>query len=198
MAKKSEIVPVPTADVKKLAEQRREATELVAFLREAPCQTSTEEAWFSQTLSGVRGLVKSLEDQRTAITKPILESKRAVDALFAPVTKPLQEAEGVIRRKLSEAARIRFQAERDARLLAEVAAIQGQHEAALDALASAPEHVATAGSSARVVWRAEVVDFAALPDAFKVVNERALAAVAGEQPEIPGVKGVMDAGVWAK
>lgn len=193
----------PAADVKKLAEQKREATELKAFLAERPCETPEEEAWFSSTLSSVRGLHKALEDQRTAITKPILASKAAVDALFAPVTKPLKECEGVIRQKLADAARIRFQAEREARQLAEVAAAQGRHEDVLEALASAPVHVPTSGSSARMVWVAIVEDFSALPDAFKLPNEAALAAAGktagtGQPDAIPGVAWVLDAAVRAK
>lgn len=197
MAKKADIVPV--ADVKKLAEQRREATELVEFLESAPCDTPETEQWFSATLSSVRGLHKALEEQRTAITKPILASKSAVDALFAPVTKPLKQAEGIIREKLASAARARFAAEAESRRLAAEAAQEGRHEEVLDALASAPEHVATSGSSARVVRKWRCVDLAAVPREFLALDVGALDLAAKKGVEsIPGIEFYDDVAVRAR
>lgn len=188
----------PEADVAKLASYRSQATELAAFLRSAPCSTAAEEAWFSSQLSSVRGLLKSLEDERTSITKPMLEAKRRVDGLFAPATKPLQECEGIIRGKLADAARARFAAEAEARRLAAEAAAAGDPGAAIVALASAPEAVVTTGSSARVVRKWRVVDLAAVPREYLTVDTESVEAALTAGVEIPGVEVYDDVAVRAK
>lgn len=194
--------PAPQADVAKLASYRSQAEGLIDVLKNAPCSTPQEEAWFSESLSAVRGLIKGLEDERTGITKKILESKRAIDQLFAPATKPLQQCEQIIRGKLAEAATLRFAAQAEARRLAESASAAGDFEAVVDALASAPEAVSTAGSSAKAFWTYDVVDFAALPDRFKMVDGRELGALGGcldgEPEAIPGVVWRLEAKVRAK
>jgi hypothetical protein len=190
------IAPIET-DVVKLAGYKSQAIELAAFLRDKPADAPGAEAWFSSTLSSVRGLLKGLEDERTKATQPLLAAKRAIDALFAPATTPLKECETVIRGKLAEAATMRFAAESESRRLAETAAAEGRFADVLDTLAEAPEAEATVGSSARVTWVASVVDFSLLPDAYKVVNERALGA-AVHPTEIPGVAWVQVVKVRAK
>lgn len=198
MSKKIAIVPAQGPDVAKLADTRRQATELVEFLRGAPCETPTEEAWFSATLSSVRGLLKGLEDERTAITKKILESKRAVDGLFTPATTPLKAAEAVIRGKLAGAARLRLAAETAARLAAETAAAEGRHADVIVALASAPDAVATTGSSARAVKKWRVVDSALVPREYLVIYENAVDAAVKAGVEIPGIEVYDDVAVRAK
>lgn len=191
----------PVVDVVKLASYTDQAKGLITVLTEAPCSTPAEEAWFSESLSAVRGLIKGLDDERTSITKPILESKRRVDELFAPAVKPLQQCETIIRSKLQAAATARFQAAQAARLAADVAAAHKMYEEVVDILAAMPEAVATSGSSARGVWVGEVVDFSALPDKFKEVNYRALAELAkgeGEPAPVPGVTWRLEAKVRAK
>lgn len=194
--KKTSIVPAGP-DVARLADQKRQASELVDFLRAAPCESPAEESWFSASLSSVRGLLKGLEDERTSLTKPLLESKRRIDAMFTGTTTPLKQAEGVIREKLAGAARLRLAAETAARLAAETAAAEGRHADVIDALASAPDAVSTSGSSARVVKKWRVVDFARVPDEYKLVDECAVGATKGAK-EIPGIEWYDDVAVRAK
>lgn len=195
LAKRTIEVP---ADLPHLLDTRRQAVELCEFLSCAPCATPQEEAWFSSTLSSVRGLLKGLEEERTALTQPLLSVKRAIDGMFAPATSPLKQAEGVIREKLAGAARLRLAAETAARLAAETAAAEGRHADVIDALASAPEAVATTGSSARVVKKWRVVNFAAVPDSFKAVNERLLDDAAKLGVEVDGIEFYDDVAVRAK
>jgi hypothetical protein len=202
MAKKSDAIVVSaTPDVAKLASMKSQGAELAEFLRSRPCETPEQEAWFSSQLSSVRGLLKMLEDERTSITKPMLDAKRRVDGLFSPATSPLKDCETVIRDKLASAARARFAAEAEARRLAADAAATGDHLGAVEALASAPDAVTTSGSSARAVWRHVVDDFAALPDEYKLTNHDALAELskgANEPAAVPGVRWYLDAAVRAK
>jgi hypothetical protein len=48
------------------------------------------------------------------------------------------------------------------------------------------------------VWRFVVEDFAKLPDEFKLTNHDAIAELANERPEIPGVRWYADVAVRAK
>lgn len=189
-------------DVLKLVSYKAQGAALVEFLEGQPCTNAAQETWFSEQLSAVRGLIKGLEDERTSVTKPMLEAKRHVDELFAPATAPLKRCEVVIRGKLADVARMRFQADADARRLAADAAAQGDHLGAMAALAEAPDAIRTLGSSARATWIAAVRDFRLVPDEFKVINDRALAQAAkgsdGEPAPIPGIEWVLDATVRAK
>lgn len=189
-------------DVAKLASYKQQAEGLAEFLEAQPCSSPEEEAWFSQNLGAVRGLLKDLEDSRTSVTKPMIAAKAKVDGLFAPATKPLQRCEAIIRAKLAEAATARFQAAAEARRLAESASQAGDFEAVVVALAEAPVDVKGSGSSAKAVYVAEVVDFAALPDQYKMVNARALhdagGVFDGEPDLIPGVVWRLEAKVRAR
>jgi hypothetical protein len=190
-----------TTDVVKLASYKTQAEDLAEFLSAKPCATAEEEQWFSQTLSSVRGLFKSLEDERTKATAPLNLAKRQIDAMFAPATKPLKECEAVIRTKLADAARMRFAAAAESRRLAADAAAEGRFADVLAVLDDAQVTVATAGSSARVSWVARVVDIDLVPRQYLMVNETALAAAGKgtEQPNaIPGIEWEMEAKVRAK
>lgn len=189
-------------DVVKLSSYQNQGTALVEFLEGQPCTNAAQETWFSEQLSAVRGLIKSLEDERTSHTRPLLDSKRRIDSMFEPATAPLKKCELVIRAKLADVARMRFQAEADARRLAAVASEAGDHFGAMAALAEAPDAIRTLGSSARATWIAAVTDFRLLSDEYKVVNEAALAKAArgsdGEPAPIPGIEWVLLATVRAK
>lgn len=145
--------------------------------------------------------------------KPFIEvMEMARKTVLAKVTA-WQIAEDKRRREEAEAARLEAlrkqqEAEAEALRIAEEAAARGDNEAAEAALAGAveateaplpsvPTKTATVArgyfgstTSLRDNWTAEVVDFAALPDTFKVVNEAALRGLKGTRPEIPGVRWV--------
>lgn len=194
------IVATAGVDVVGLADTRRQASELVSFLENAPCETTEAEQWFSAQRSNVGALLKGLEDERKKITAPLNTAKRAIDALFAPATGPLKECEAVCLEKLRGAQQRRLEAETAARRLAATAAQAGDAVAVIAAAAAIPEKVATEGSSAGWRWVAKVVDKAAVPEEFKVVDMDALCGVGahakatGSEPEaIPGVEWVKEA-----
>lgn len=199
MKKSSDLVKSSGVDVVALTSTRRDALGLVEFLSEAPCETPAEEAWFSTQLSNVRALQKGLEERRTAITKPLLEAKRAIDALFSPATKPLAECEGIIRRKLAEAGNRRLAAQRASLLAAETAAVEGRVEDAIEALAAAPVAVKTEGSTSKVVRAWRVVDLASVPREFLQLDTDALDLAAKKGVEsIPGIEFYDEVKVRAK
>lgn len=147
------IVKAAAVDVVELTSYRSQATELQAFLAAAPCVSPVQEQWFDQQLASVRALLKSLEEKRTSITKPMNAAKAAVDALFSPASQPLKKCEEIIRDKLLGAANARLTAERAALAAATAAATAGKPLEALAALAdrpAAPE--ARTGSSTGSKW----------------------------------------------
>ena len=176
-------------------------------------------------LKAIKGAQKRLEDARTTITKPLLEAQRAVNALFKGPTDTLIEAERVVKggilgyqreeeRKRLAAEAIAAEAARKEREKLEAqaakAAAAGKTEKAeaLQATAAAiPERVEIAsaapkieGLATRSVWKAEVMDKAALvkyvaehPEWLGLVevNLTALNGLARSQEDalaIPGVK----------
>lgn len=200
--KTDSIVRAVAVDVVSLASYTSQALELGVFLIQQPCKTAEQEAWMSQQLSTVRALLKRLDDQRTALTKPLLEAKRRVDGMFSPATKPLAECESIIRGKLAGAALGRLEREKAALQLAQEAAAMGNTDRVMDALAMVPESVATIGSSVTYRWAVASVDFAALPEEYKTIDHARLAAVAkaagAEEPVVPGVRFERTATVRAK
>jgi len=108
----------------------------------------------AEVLRDVKAKFKEVESKRTGITKPMLEAKRQVDALFKPVLEALAMAEGALKEKIA--------AYLAATHAANVAAIQAAStaESAEDAAAALAtvEAVSTpAGVSTRVMWEPEVI-----------------------------------------
>ncbi len=195
MSTKPKTLTVPT-DLPHLASQRQQGLQLAEFLRSK--DAVVHEKWFSEQLPTVRALFQKLEDERTAVTKPMLAAKAAVDAMFKPATAPLKECEEIIRSKLAEAARVRLAAETAAKRLAAEAAEAGDHRAASTARAQTPAHVATTGSSARVVRKWRVVDLAAVPREYLMIDEAAVTAACKSGVAVAGVEYYDDVAVRAK
>jgi hypothetical protein len=186
-------------------------------------------------LQEIKSKAKRLEEQRVTITKPLLAAKKAVDDLFRRPLEYLAQAEaaykGAITRytRAQEEERRRLQAEADARArkererleaLAAKQAAAGKEEKAVETLARAEatalmqpviaEAPKAAGISTRRLYRAQVVDKAALlafvvqTPAFAnlvVVDESALNALARAQKDgfaLPGCKLVVEDSVSAR
>ncbi len=202
MSKTEELVKAIGVDIVQLTSYRSQASELVQFLTHSPCKTAEQEAYFSARLSDVRALIKNLDAERTKLTKPLLAAKKAVDELFSPAIKPLQEAESVIRGKLAGAAMGRLERERAAMQLAAEAATAGDSDAVMSALAAIPQVAQTTGSSVKYVWVPDKVDVEVLPKSYMVVDTAKLEGVgraAGDsEPKIVGVTWRQEARVRAK
>src|SRR3972149_3026360 len=144
--------------------------------------TADDAAAVGDDLKVVKALAKRLEDQRTAITGPLNQALKEVNALFKPAKDWLTRAEGLLKGNLpayqseqqrlaaQEQARLAAEANERRKLLAEAEAIAAEpggewageilrEEARLPiaaAVVSAPSP--PDGISSREVWKAEVVD----------------------------------------
>jgi len=141
----------------------------------------------AEDLKAIKARQKALEDARTAITKPLLEAQRAVNALFKAPQDMLAQAEQIVKRGIltyqdaeeckrreAEAAAAEVARKEREKLEAQAAkaAAAGKvekAEALSAAAASIPERVAIASSAPKLggvanktTWRAEVADKAAL------------------------------------
>lgn len=148
-------------------------------------------------------VMKAVEDLRKQYVGPLNDHVKAINATFKTLTEPLDQANTVTRRKIqdyrTETERRRMEAEEINRQKDELA----RKEAALNGgeftvdttpvvVPAAPAaHVRTdAGTlGTRKVRKARVIDFAKLPDAYKLENTRLLATAATSGvKEIAGVE----------
>lgn len=186
------MVKATGVDVIELTSYRTQALGLSEFLSMRNCATPAEESWFSEQLSSVRALLKTLEDKRTSITAPLNAAKRSVDALFKPASEPLKECEIIIRSKLTEAAQLRLEAQQAALALAAESAQAGDSDAVLAAIAEMPVAVTTAGSSAGSKWEVEKAVVDEMPRNWLIPNAEALDTLCklskdGPAPIVAGV-----------
>jgi hypothetical protein len=165
----------------------------LAFAAQVPLDA--EIAMFGETMSGRKALdklnimareqLKNIEEKRTSVTKPLLEAKRAADALFDP-TKQLIKA-------LIDCCASRLAEDRKQFDAARTQALAAVNAGARDEATLAVVHAASVEleSSTRTVWRVVVEDFAKVPDEFKVFNESLASAYARSKKgvcQIPGCK----------
>lgn len=165
------------------------ADQLLSLARQsyAVITTADECEAAGEDLKGIKAKQKALEDARTAITKPLLEAQRAVNALFKKPQDMLLEAERIVKRgilayqdaeerKRREAEAAAAEAARKEREKLEAQAAKaaaagktGKAEALAATAAAIPERIeiqsgapVISGVSSRTTWRAEVTDKAAL------------------------------------
>ena len=151
---------------------------------------------------------KALKDA-TALQKewvdPLSETIKRIKGVFARVIGPAETADAILSKKISDY-RIKVKAAAEAeqaRLLADAEKRRGEAEELaavfgteapiiLDPIVSAPAKsvVTSAGTAGfRVNWHSEVVDAALVPDQYRVIDEKAIAAdVRGGLRFIPGVR----------
>lgn len=198
---------VADATITDLATRKKDGTEILDFLETAKISSPSRREWASEKFSEVRSIVKELDAQRTAITKPILAAKAGVDKLFMPTIKLFEKAEGTLRRLIADYDRAAAIAEDAALQAAEKAFEAGDEEAgqaALAKVASAP--VEASGDSTTKTWAFEVTDFGGLADEYKLANDAAikafvkahLATGSTEKPNLPGVTFTRDVALRAK
>lgn len=124
----------------------------------------------------IKALAKRVEDQRTAITRPINEALREVNALFKPAKDWLAEAETILKGKL-----LAFQ--------------QEQQRIAREAQARADEE--TRKERERLERRAALADLVGRDERAEQLREQAESRAAPVvKPAIPKLEGVHTREIW--
>ena len=153
-------------------------------------------------LSIISGLKKAIEDKRKEYTQPINDHLKAVNEAFKTFTDPLNNADKVTRQKIldyrQEQERIRQEQERINQLRLEAARaemeLKGELTESVDLIEmqpGQPNHYRTDSGTLGTmkVRKYRVVDFAKLPDQYKIENSALLnKVVKAGIPEIPGVE----------
>lgn len=158
------------------------------------------------TMSGLEALgamreearqkLKELESKRTSITKPLLAAKRAADEVFAPATQQCEAVMNTCTSRLTDYERQRLAAQREAAALVQTT----PDDPHLLAVAHGAAEPLPAQVSTRVVFTYEVLDFAAVPDECKQIDDhhvRERIRLSGGTIEIPGIRVVQDVKVVA-
>lgn len=168
-----------------LKEVKTKKAEIVAFFQDS--KEKAHAAWkaivanekrFTDKLSAFEEVAKNaiknydaeLEKQRAAEQKRLeAEAQAQADAERKSILEQAKKARGAEKKELLK-----------------------QADNVVTAMVSAPVTVEkTEGESTRKIWKARVIDFAKLPDAFKLPNEKALNAMATTTKgpsNIPGVE----------
>lgn len=192
-----DVKPISTKTVEDLS---KEVVALTA--KTVVVKNQTDYNLAGDVLKGIKGLAKRLEEERKKITSPLDAAKKAVQALFVPQQDKLDAAERLIKNAMiaftdeqerirrAEEAKLQEKAEKErqealrkaneARAKGNEAKAEILEEKAASVVAPvlAPRVEQTAGTSFVVRYSAEVIDFALLPDEYKVVDQKKLDAMA--------------------
>jgi len=153
-------------------------------------------------LSIIAGLKKALREEQDRWTRPIREHLESVRNIFRVFTEPIEQADNITREKIiayrKEQERLRREAEEINRLRLEAARKEMELKGELTEPVSpaevppvAPDHYrGELGTLGRAMIRKyRVVDFAKLPDHYKIENSALLnKVVKAGIPSIPGVE----------
>lgn len=133
---------------------------------------------------------KEMDSRRRFFTDPLNQQVKSINDLFRDYSEPLVEADKTVRRKVLsyQAEEAKKAAEQQQRAYEEARATEGF----VPIMGEEPEKTvrASAGSaSTRQVWTFKIVDPSLVPDEYKLIDEKKIAAVvkAGIR-QIPGVE----------
>jgi hypothetical protein len=204
-----DVLALETVD---LAPVRHEADEAATIargdydqLRVLRLETQPQVDAVGEVLREAKRRHNALDERRKELVGPLNAAVKAVNDLFREPLRWLDACEAECKRALADFA-VREQARTQALLAAAAAAsAAGDTLAAGDHLAAVATVTNLPGVTARPVWRVRVVDAAAVPRQFCVVDERLILAhgkahadSAGTPPAIPGVEWYADAQIIAR
>jgi hypothetical protein len=185
---------VEAIDRYNLAEVQTKWEKLHSACEGLACESADQQKWWGRLLADAQEALVAIEADRRVLILPILESQRAVNAAFKKASDAAEGMKTLAKEKLA-AARERALATRTEVLASvEAAAARGDSEAVLAGVALIPEEVVTKGAGGGWTWEPTVVDAAAVPDEFRIVDTKKLAAYAkafSKSETIPAVAGVV-------
>lgn len=178
-----------------LSSEAAAMSQSITQLRGYLVETDDDLEYVGQLVRSAKERWKELEERRTAITKPINEALRQVNALFKPVQDPLKQVEVIIKSKIA-AYTMAQRASQERAMRDAAAAIQsGDVQAAAEHVAAIVPASVLAGVGVREVWTFRVVDESLVPREFLRVDEDKIKATIpkGSDPlPIPGIEFVKE------
>jgi hypothetical protein len=159
----------------------------LTMTRNLPITNDEEKEFAAEGLRWVKAQHAELEEQRTAITKPLNVALREINNLFRPMKSALEDAERVLKTKI---AHYLEKKQLDNERAIEAAASAATPAQAQTALATVSQVEAPRGVSVRYMWVATVKDASLIPREYLMPDmPRILDAVRASdgKVEIPGI-----------
>jgi len=150
----------------------------------------------SEVLGEVMGHYNRLDEREKQATGPLNKALKVIRDWFRPAKEDYAAAKIAIKDKIAAYHTLRTK-ERQAALEAAAAAHRAGDAAATQiAVTAVPEAPPkTDGASVRVVWTYELVDFALVPDKYKVLHHTLLTEtvkLSGAATNIPGIRAIQE------
>lgn len=143
--------------------------------------------WAAVVIKQAKDQSDALETKRTSITKPILESKRGIDALFSPAIGYYDEIERVLKEKVANFTQLQRMQQQQA--MAQAAQTYQQGGIPTQVI---PQVATAQGVTVREGWTYQIVDEAAVPRALCSPDSRKISAYLPQgdalPPTIPGIQ----------
>lgn len=170
----------------------RETAELALSKVEAlPCSNPEQEAMFAECAKHAHEELKRVKEEREELTRPLLQQKREVEAIFNEVSEPLERLKELCKRKRGEYHLAVQKAQQKALRLAEETAKAGRVEECAAVLATVPELPVSKGVSYE--WVLKEWDVSKVPARFLTVDEKGVKFYLKglQEGEIPIVDGLV-------
>lgn len=173
-----------------LAQRSLEIQEMVETIPLFEITTNDDMAFANASLEEIKASAKTLEADRTSVTKPLNEALRGINAWFKPVAKLYEKAEVLWKEKIAavliEQKRVQDEA------LALVAEAPGEVATEVLAVAHGQELVEQPSNiSIRTDWDFEITDESQIPRAFCTPDRAKIKAYVHafrEAAVVPGVR----------
>lgn len=192
----------PAADLMILGMQV-ECNKLLTWAETRTIEFNADVVDATDDLIVIRKLAKAIESRRKEYTVPLDDHKKTIMEFFRQLTDPLERADkltcGKITAYRQEVDRKRqevWKLEQDKLDLARrEEALTGEHTIDLTPVVqpeAAPAHVYTEAGTLGMTanWKYQVIDFALLPDAYKIEDSSQLTAIARKHHDLKQIPGV--------
>lgn len=123
--------------------------------------------------------IKAIEEKRKAFVQPLNDHVKDINAFFKEIRQPLEDEKSALNKRnmayRAEQQRLHLEevakAEAEQRRREKISLAKGGDGIAKTPVAEiVPVHQLRDTTQVRKVWKAEVIDFKALPDEYKIVN----------------------------
>ena len=207
------LVVNPSGDAKFIAFQE-EVRSIAAFMDQAVLDSSEDVKRIIADLAIISTLKETIDAKRREFTDPLRAYQRSLNNLFSTLTDPLDQAYKAGKRKIldydQDQERIRQEAELKARHAAAARAALTpavrQVDSATGEITNAPPplpapvlpdapprvvRTVMGSSSKRLIPKVKVIDFAALPDEYKIANQPLLNSMVEK-----GMRAIQGCEIW--
>lgn len=172
-----------------IAPHASESLEALALLRVLAIASPADYDFAGNMVKHVKAQLNALDSRRKEITQPLLQAKRSVDDLFAPVIKNLEESERVLKSKIGA-----YVASQERARVRAMQASALEYQAGGTPTLVIPEPARTQGVTVKELWDYEVTDPTLVPrDLCSPDRLLILSRIQGKGPNdppetIPGIR----------